>query len=107
MRATRGHPGASPSPCLVGSGASAHHGAAGTEQEAAGNGAIVAALALIGLGLLNLLAPNLLWSLTKFGNEWEGRQSERTGLWDARRVLGGVGLLVLGVVVLVWAVSSA
>ena len=64
-------------------------------------GVVLAALVLIGIGLLSLFARDLLWDLTQFGNQWNGRASERTDLWDLRTRVGGVIALVLGGGVLV------
>jgi hypothetical protein len=69
-------------------------------------GAALAAIVLIVVGVLNLVAPDFLWSLTKFGNEWKGVASERTEFWDVRRVFGGILLIVLGVGVLIWMATS-
>lgn len=68
-------------------------------------GAVLAAIVLIVIGVLNLVAPDAMWSLTKFGNAWEGRQSERTEWWDMRRIIGGVGAIVLGIIVLIISAS--
>jgi uncharacterized membrane protein len=54
---------------------------------------------LIGLGLVNILAKDLVWELTVFGNRLEGEESERTPLWDVWTTLGGAILVVIGIVV--------
>ncbi len=59
---------------------------------------IVLGIVLVGVGLLFLLAPNTAWSLTKFENAWQGQKSERTGLWDVRRVVGGIAFIIFGIV---------
>ncbi len=40
-----------------------------------------------------------MWSLSQFGNSWNGRVSERTDLWETRRVIGGIVAIVFGVIV--------
>ena len=61
---------------------------------------ILAAIFFIVLGLLNLFAKNLMWSLTEWGNELRGVQSERTDWWDTRMSIQGIVALLLGALAL-------
>ena len=61
---------------------------------------ILAAIFFIVLGLLNLFAKNLMWSLTEWGNELRGVQSERTDWWDTRMTIQGIVALLLGALAL-------
>ena len=64
--------------------------------------AIVGGLVFIGIGILYLAAPNLMWTLQKWGNSMEGQASERSGAWEISRLLGGVVFIVAGVGVIKW-----
>jgi hypothetical protein len=50
-------------------------------------------------GIVSLAASDLMWSLTELGNSWNGRASERTDLWETRRVIGGIVAIVVGAIV--------
>ena len=67
---------------------------------------ILAAIFFIVLGLLNLFARNLMWSLTEWGNELRGVQSERTDWWDTRMTIQGIVALLLGALALYAAFAS-
>ena len=67
---------------------------------------ILAAIFFIVLGLLNLFAKNLMWSLTEWGNELRGVQSERTDWWDTRMTIQGIVALLLGALALYAAFAS-
>jgi len=67
---------------------------------------ILAAIFFIVLGLLSLFARNLMWSLTEWGNELRGVQSERTDWWDTRMTIQGVVALLLGALALYAAFAS-
>jgi Family of unknown function (DUF6199) len=67
--------------------------------------------ALIGVlmvifGIVSLAAGDLMWSLTELGNSWNGRASERTDLWETRRMIGGVVAIALGIVVILIGLSQ-
>ncbi len=64
-------------------------------------GAFLAAVFFIILGLLCIFARDFMWEMAQFGNQWKGVKSERTELWDARSVIGGIAAVILGAVVLV------
>lgn len=66
----------------------------------------VGGILLIGLGILSLVAPDLMWSWQKLDNEWEGQASERSGLWEIRRVVSGIGGIVVGVILIVIGIST-
>ena len=68
---------------------------------------ILGGLFFIGLGLLNLLAPDFVWGMARLGNSWNGEKSERNDLWELRRVGGGILLVVVGVAVMILGVVSA
>jgi hypothetical protein len=56
---------------------------------------------MVGLGLVSLFAPDMMWELTAFGNSWEGKKSERSELWEINRVIGGVVALLIGLAAIV------
>ena len=64
-----------------------------------GMAALIGLLAIV-FGIVSLVAGDFMWSLTEFGNSWNGRVSERTDLWETRRVIGGVVAIVVGVVLI-------
>lgn len=57
---------------------------------------------LVGFGVLNLAAPDLMWSWTRWNNATKGLQSERTESWDMWRILWGVILIFAGFGFGVW-----
>lgn len=57
---------------------------------------ILVVVLLVGMGLLSLLAPDLLWSWTQWNNEMKGVKSERTEWWDMSRAISGVVMIVVG-----------
>lgn len=61
----------------------------------------VGGILLIGLGILSLVAPDLMWSWQKFDNDLEGQASERTDAWEFRRIISGIGGLIVGGI-LIW-----
>jgi uncharacterized membrane protein len=56
---------------------------------------------LIGLGLVNILARDLIWQLTVLRNRLAGTASERTPVWDTWIPLRGAIFLIAGIVVVV------
>ncbi len=63
---------------------------------------IFIALLFIGLGLIQLFAPDLAWEFAQVNNGMFGRSSERTPVWERWRVffgilsiLAGLGILLL------------
>jgi hypothetical protein len=68
---------------------------------------IIAAIFLIVVGLIALFRRDILWGLTDFSNQWQGVQSERSELWEARTTLGGGCSLILGIIVLVISIIQA
>ena len=59
-------------------------------------------ITLITFGLLNLFAPDLMWSLTVLNNKWEGKASERSDWWNLGRKIGGVFLIICGIVLFIF-----
>lgn len=68
---------------------------------------ILGGLFFIGLGLVNLLAPDFVWGMTRLGNSWNGQKSERSDLWELRRVGGGALLILVGIVVFAIGIAAA
>lgn len=54
------------------------------------------ALMLIGVGILSLVNPDLMWSLRKWENDRAGVVSERTGTWENSNSFSGWVAIMLG-----------
>lgn len=67
---------------------------------------VCVATLLVGFGLLQFIAPDLIWSLTEWNNQMRGIQSERTETWEFGRVVSGVILIVCGIVLGLWGWSA-
>ncbi len=67
--------------------------------------AILGGLVFIGLGILSLAAPDMMWMLQKWGNSMEGQASERSDAWELTRVLRGLFFIIGGIVFMVWGLS--
>lgn len=70
-------------------------------------GVILVVVVLVGMGLLSLLAPDLMWSWTQWNNELKGLQSERTDTWEMGRVFGGLALIGVGLFFGLWGCGEA
>ena len=68
---------------------------------------ILVTLALVGLGLLSLLAPDLMWSWTQWNNELKGLQSERTDTWEMGRTFSGLVMIGVGLFFGLWGCGEA
>lgn len=68
---------------------------------------ILVVVLMVGLGLLSLAAPDLMWSWTQWNNEMKGVQSERTEWWDTGRVAGGILSIVIGLGLGLWGCGTA
>jgi hypothetical protein len=74
-------------------------------------GALMTGIAILGgvlimcFGVLYLAAPDLMWTLQRWGNSWEGQKSERSETWELGRVLRGLFLLIGGLVFMIWGLS--
>lgn len=67
---------------------------------------VLLVLVFVGLGVLQLFAPNLMWNLQVLGNRSEGLKSERTEAWEIKRVISGIVLIIAGLVIAGWALSA-
>lgn len=71
-------------------------------------GAVILVVALlVGLGVLSLAAPDLMWSWTQWNNEMKGLKSERTEWWDTGRVFSGIIMIIVGVGFGLWGCGEA
>lgn len=61
----------------------------------------LAVLGMIGVGVMMLAFPDAYRAWVKFGNDWEGVKTEQGELFEVRRVLGGVVLIITGIFLLV------
>jgi hypothetical protein len=59
----------------------------------------------IGLGLVSLAAPDLMWEWTAWNNQWKGIRSERTESWDTGRVIGAIISILVGAGIMCWIVT--
>jgi hypothetical protein len=73
----------------------------GREKEAGVGGMILAAIALIGWGLVCIFGRDLVWELKESSNRANGFASERTPEWEGLTAVGGVVAIILGLVPLV------
>lgn len=69
-------------------------------------GIVCVAFICIGGGLLQLFAPDLMWSWQNINNKLEGRASERTEMWEIGRSVSGVILIIVGIVFGLWGWSE-
>ncbi len=69
-------------------------------------GAIVLALFLIGYGLLTFFGRDVVWGLTEWNNSLRGVASERTDAWEFSTTISGLVLLVVGVGLILFIVST-
>ncbi len=56
---------------------------------------------LIIVGLVSIFAPELVWQLTHFQNQLQGKASERSDTWEMGRVISGVSAIILGLILTV------
>lgn len=68
---------------------------------------ICVVLLVIGFGLLQIFARDLMWELTHWNNQVAGRASERTDTWDSWQVVSGVICIFVGVVLGCWVWSAS
>jgi hypothetical protein len=62
---------------------------------------VIGGLAIVALGVLALVAPDVMWSWTERRNEAMGQVSERTPRWETGNRIGAVMAIVVGIVVFV------
>lgn len=62
---------------------------------------VLVALALIGFGAVCIFGQDMLWEWTVFNNQWEGRASEHSELWELRTACSGLLAIGVGIAVLV------
>jgi hypothetical protein len=67
----------------------------------------IVAVILIIAGLGNLFAGDLVWEMTKFNNDLEGRVSERSETWEGGRIGSGCVMLVVGIIMIIIGISNA
>lgn len=70
-------------------------------------GVILVVILMVGMGLVSLLAPDLMWSWTQWNNEMKGLKSERTDTWEMGRVFGGLTLIGVGLFFGLWGCGEA
>jgi hypothetical protein len=68
---------------------------------------ILVVVFLVGMGLLSLLAPDLMWSWTQWNNELKGLQSERTDTWEMGRTFSGLIMIGVGLFFGLWGCGEA
>jgi hypothetical protein len=61
-------------------------------------GVILAAIMLIGWGLVCIFGRDLVWELKQFDRRADGLVSERTPEWEGMTAAGGVVAILLGLV---------
>lgn len=64
-------------------------------------GVILAAIMLIGWGLVCIFGRDLVWELRQHSSRAAGLVSERTPEWEGMTAVGGVVAIILGIVPLV------
>jgi hypothetical protein len=70
-------------------------------------GVILVVILMVGMGLVSLLAPDLMWSWTQWNNEMKGLKSERTDNWEMGRVFSGLALIGVGLFFGLWGCGEA
>jgi hypothetical protein len=74
--------------------------AVGRKAPYVGCGLIFWGLLCLVIGVVMLLAGDLMWSWQRFNNDLEGQASKRTEAWEVRRFISGIIFIVLGAVTL-------
>lgn len=64
--------------------------------------AIVVGVLFVILGVLSLVAKDMIWRLQEYGSAGRGNKIERTPAWDRAQTVWGLVLLGLGAFILLW-----